>query len=79
MTSERVRFARSLRQQQTRAEDILWQCLRGSRFEGAKLKRQVPLDRYVADFYCHAARLVVELDGEQVLRRIRDELRLPFV
>src|SRR5271157_5781419 len=49
----------------TRAEDILWARLRGSRFEGAKFKRQVPFDRYVADFYCHAAKLVIELDGKQ--------------
>ena len=39
--------------------------LRGSRFHGAKFRRQVPIDRYVADFYCHAAKVVVELDGKQ--------------
>jgi very-short-patch-repair endonuclease len=45
--------------------DILWRSPRGSRFEGAKSRRQVPFDRYVVDFYCHAAKLVVELDGKQ--------------
>jgi very-short-patch-repair endonuclease len=65
MTSERTTFARSLRQQPTRAEAILWERLRGSRFHGAKFKRQVPFERYVADFYCHASKLVVELDGKQ--------------
>jgi very-short-patch-repair endonuclease len=65
MTSERIQFARQLREQPTRAEDILWARLRGSRFHGAKFKRQVPFDRYVADFYCHAAKLVVEIDGRQ--------------
>jgi hypothetical protein len=49
----------------TRAEEILWMRLRGSRFHGAKFKRQVPFDRYVADFYCHASKLVVEVDGKQ--------------
>ena len=63
--SERRQFARALRQQMTRAEDILWARLRGSRFNGAKFRRQVPFDRYVADFYCHASKLVVELDGKQ--------------
>ena len=58
-------FARALRRHPTRAEDILWTQLRGSRFEGAKFRRQVPIDRYVVDFYCHAAKLVVELDGKQ--------------
>jgi very-short-patch-repair endonuclease len=65
MTSERVLFARTLRSRPTPAEDILWRCLRGSRFEGAIFKRQVPFDRYVADFYCHAAKFVIELDGKQ--------------
>jgi very-short-patch-repair endonuclease len=65
MPSERHQFARALRQQMTRAEDILWAHLRGSRFEGAKFRGQVPIDRYVGDFYCHAAKLVVELDGKQ--------------
>jgi very-short-patch-repair endonuclease len=63
--SERRQFARALRKHATKAEDVLWERLRGSRFHGAKFRRQVPLDRYVADFYCHAANLVVELDGKQ--------------
>jgi len=63
--SERRQFARALRQHMTRSEEILWARLRGSRFHGAKFKRQVPFDRYVADFYCHAAKLVVEIDGKQ--------------
>jgi very-short-patch-repair endonuclease len=65
MTSERIQFARQLRKQPTPAEDILWARLRGSRFHEAKFKRQVPFDRYVVDFYCHAAKLVVEIDGRQ--------------
>ena len=69
--SERRQFARALRKQMTRAEDILWARLRGSRFLGAKFRRQVPFDRYVADFYCHAAKLVV--DPRTTIRR--DSLR----
>ncbi len=64
MTSTRD-FARRLRQQPTKAEEILWRALRGRRFESAKFRRQVPFGRYVADFYCHAAKLIVELDGAQ--------------
>ncbi len=64
MTSERIHFARRLRRQPTLAEDILWAQSRGSRFHGAKLKRQVPFDRAVVDFTCHAAKLVVEIDGK---------------
>jgi len=65
MSLERRQFARALRQQPTRAEENLWAQLRGSRFHGAKFRRQVPFDRYVVDFYCHAAKLAVELDGRQ--------------
>ncbi len=64
MASERREFARLLRKQPTKAEDILWERLRGSRFHGAKFRRQVPVDRFVVDFYCHAAKLAVELDGK---------------
>ncbi len=60
MTFERRQFARALRKQMTRAEEILWAQLRGSRFHGAKFRRQVPLDRYVVDFYCHASKVVVD-------------------
>ena len=65
MSSERRDFARALRKQPTRAEEMLWERLRGSRLAGAKFRRQVPFDRYVVDFYCHAAKLVVEIDGKQ--------------
>jgi very-short-patch-repair endonuclease len=65
MASERHEFARDLRKQPTRAEDLLWRHLRGSRFHGAKFRRQAPFDRFVVDFYCHAAKLAVEIDGKQ--------------
>ncbi len=65
MSSERRQFARDLRRRQTRAEEILWYYLRGSRLQGAKFRRQVPFDRFVVDFYCHAAKLAVEIDGKQ--------------
>ena len=65
MAAEHRKFARVLRKQPTKAEDIVWRRLRGSRFHGAKFRRQVPFDRFVVDLYCHAAKLVVELDGKQ--------------
>ena len=65
MASERLEFARLLRKQPTKAEEILWRCLRGSRFHGAKFRRQVPFDRFVLDLCSHAAKLAVELDGKQ--------------
>jgi len=61
----RREFARALRKHQTPPEEALWERLRGSRFHGAKFRRQVPFDRFTVDFYCHAAKLAVELDGRQ--------------
>ncbi|WP_456743602.1 endonuclease domain-containing protein [Bradyrhizobium sp. USDA 4354] len=57
--------ARALRRNSTDAERILWSELRAGRLNGASFRRQVPIDRYVADFICHAAKLVIELDGGQ--------------
>jgi very-short-patch-repair endonuclease len=54
-----------LRKRQTPSEEALWERLRGSRFHAAKFRRQVPFDRFTVDFYCHAAKLAVELDGRQ--------------
>ena len=58
-----VVLARKLRQQQTRAEELLWMCLRNRMLNGLKFRRQHPLGRYIADFYCAEKRLVIELDG----------------
>jgi very-short-patch-repair endonuclease len=57
--------ARALRKNSTDAERILWSELRDHRLNGAGFRRQVPIGNYVADFICHAARLVIELDGGQ--------------
>lgn len=58
-----LRCARELRSTQTDAEAFLWQLLRNRRFCGYKFRRQHPVGRYVLDFYCHEARLAIELDG----------------
>jgi very-short-patch-repair endonuclease len=63
MVTEPHAFARRSRKTSTRAEDILWDRLRASRLRGVSFKRQVPIDRYVVDFFCHAAGLAVEIDG----------------
>jgi very-short-patch-repair endonuclease len=60
---ELLKFARQLRQEQTDAEVLLWFLLRGRRFCGFKFRRQYPLGGYILDFYCHSARLAIELDG----------------
>ena len=55
--------ARELRKTQTPAEEALWALLRDRNFLRLKFRRQVPIGRYIADFYCHRYKLVVELDG----------------
>jgi very-short-patch-repair endonuclease len=57
--------ARRLRRNQTNAERVLWFRLRDRRLAGWKFKRQAPIDRFIVDFFCAEAKLVVELDGGQ--------------
>lgn len=57
--------ARELRKKSTDAERILWSELRDHRLNGAGFRRQVPIKNYIADFACHASKLVVEIDGGQ--------------
>jgi very-short-patch-repair endonuclease len=56
--------ARMLRKHQTEAEKFLWARLRGNQLQGFRFKRQHPISFYIADFYCHKAKLVIELDGQ---------------
>ena len=56
-------LCRKLRQKQTNAEELLWECLRRRRLGGLKFRRQHPIGRYIADFYCPEAHLAIELDG----------------
>jgi very-short-patch-repair endonuclease len=55
--------ARKLRDNATEAEDILWTALRNKQLNGYKFRRQHPLSFYIADFYCHEFKLVIEVDG----------------
>jgi very-short-patch-repair endonuclease len=56
--------AREFRKDATVAEKVLWQSLRDRRLEGRKFRRQHAIDRFIVDFYCRDASLVVELDGD---------------
>ncbi len=57
--------AKTLRSEQTEAEQRLWYYLRAHRFMGMKFKRQKPMGRYIVDFICHESNLIVEVDGGQ--------------
>ena len=55
--------AKELRDNPTRAEEFLWEKIRRNQLSGFKFRRQHPIANFIADFYCHEVRLVVELDG----------------
>ena len=55
--------SRELRRESTEAERKLWRHLRDSGL-GAKFRRQHPIGSFIVDFYCAAAKLVIEIDGE---------------
>jgi very-short-patch-repair endonuclease len=70
--------AKTLRENTTTAEDILWRHLRRIEVKGSHFRRQVPIGRYIADFACLKERLVIEVDGSQHgndVDRRRDEVR----
>ena len=58
-------LSRSLRTNMTDAEQALWHQLRRKQIQGLQFYRQKPLLSYIVDFYCPAAKLVIELDGSQ--------------
>lgn len=59
---EKQLCAQDLRKRMTDAECVLWSRLRGNRL-GYHFRRQCVIRGFIVDFYCHAARLVVEVDG----------------
>jgi very-short-patch-repair endonuclease len=56
-------LARQMRHQPTHAERRLWAQLRAHRRLGFQFRRQHVVDRFILDFYCAVARLVIEVDG----------------
>jgi very-short-patch-repair endonuclease len=57
--------ARRLRKQMTDAERALWYLLRRRQIEGHRFRKQVPIGKYIVDFACLEARLLIEMDGSQ--------------
>ena len=58
-------LSRTLRTNLTDAEQVLWQHIRRKQIQGVQFYRQKPLLAFIVDFYCPAAKLVIELDGSQ--------------
>jgi len=56
--------SKRLRREQTPAEKKLWKHLRSRQLGGFKFRRQMAIQRFVVDFCCPAAKLIVEIDGD---------------
>jgi len=59
-----VELAQKFRNNMTPAEKVLWLKLNNKQVNGLKFRKQHPIDRYIADFYCHEIGLIIEIDGE---------------
>jgi very-short-patch-repair endonuclease len=68
-------FVKSLRQNMTDAESLLWRHLRAHRLGGVKFRRQQAIGPYVVDFVHFGARVVVEADGGQHNESLADKQR----
>lgn len=58
-----IDLARKMRKSPTVEEKLIWEALRDNKL-GVKFRFQHILGRYIADFYCHSKKLVVEIDGK---------------
>ncbi|MDR3711099.1 MAG: endonuclease domain-containing protein [Capsulimonadaceae bacterium] len=62
-TMAKALCAKTLKDAPTIAERLLWSVLRARRLGGFHFRRQCVIRGFIADFYCHEARLVIEVDG----------------
>jgi cyclase len=56
-------FAKRMRNNQTEAESVLWLYLSNNQQNGFRFKRQHPIKYFIADFYCHSKKIIIEIDG----------------
>lgn len=56
-------LAKTFRRSLTPAENRFWFFVKGKKMLGLKFRRQHPIGNFIADFYCHELKLVIELDG----------------
>ena len=59
----KLQRAKELRRNMTSQEAVLWEELRANRLHGLHFRRQHIIHGFIVDFYCHAAALVIEVDG----------------
>ncbi len=59
-----IERANMLRKNMTAAETKLWEHLKEKRMLNLRFRAQHPIDRFIADFYCHPLKLIIEVDGD---------------
>ncbi len=75
-----VATARKLRRSSTDVERKLWHRIRDKQVEGFRFRRQRPVGRFIVDFICLDARLIVELNGGQHAENVaHDKKRTAFL
>ncbi|MBF8264634.1 MAG: orotidine 5'-phosphate decarboxylase [Dehalococcoidia bacterium] len=73
-------IARQMRKEPTEAEDLLWQRIRNQKLSEFKFRRQHSIERFIVDFYCSQAKLVVEIDGPiHQYQQEEDEIRQTYL
>jgi very-short-patch-repair endonuclease len=63
VSSETLKFAKWMRRNMTLAERCFWNVVRTERFGGLHFRRQQVIHGFIADFYCEALGLIIEIDG----------------
>jgi very-short-patch-repair endonuclease len=71
--------ARSLRNNATYSERLLWSKIKSRQLSGYQFARQKPIGNYIVDFYCSKLGLVIEIDGithsnKQIYDKKRDDV-----
>ena len=62
-TPEIFKMAKELRKMETESEKLLWSRLHKNQILGLQFRRQHPINRFIADFYCPKIKLIIEVDG----------------
>ncbi len=73
ISEAKAELARQLRREMTPAERVLWRALRRTMLKGLHFRRQQIIAGFIADFYCHSAGVVVEVDGPIHRRRTKND------
>ena len=72
-SAEILNRARVLRKTMTYSEIRLWDKLKDKQFHNLTFRRQHPVSKFIVDFYCHALKLVIEVDGDVHLEEVQHE------